>query len=392
LKIVQRGKNTYRITWELGRLDGKRRQRTETFHGTFREAQRRAREVQAEIDAGRITDPRDLTLEELVRRWLDQVAALRVKPSTLASYQRNLGQHVLPRLGSVKVGKLSALQLQELYADLLRSGRRDGRPGGLSPRTVRYCHTLLVAVLGWAVRSGVVSRNVAQATEPPRERSNEVPFWTEDQVQAFLAVARFHRLSALWELALGTALRQGELLGLMWEDVDLEAGYVVVRRQLGRSGHLEDLKTRNARRTVALGPRLVESLRRHRIRQLEERLAAGPFWEESGLVFVTQRGRPLSHRNVLRALHTLAARAGVPRIPFHGLRHTHATLLHLSGAPLRALSERLGHAEPAFTASRYAHTLPAIQRELALRADILLFGDGDQVGDQRAKKGPAPGS
>jgi integrase len=390
LKIVQRGPRTWRITWELGRQDGKRRQRTETFHGSYRDAQKRAREVQAEIDAGIITDPSNITFGQFAERWIHDVCRLKLKASTLESYQRQLRLHVLPYLGDVPMRKLTPLDIQGLYVRLLATGRHDGK-GGLSARTVQYVHSILAEMLDLAVMWGMVGRNVAKLTEPPRPGEREPQFWSEEEVRAFLAQARSHRLWALWVLALDTGMRQGELLGLRWDDVDLDNQVIHVRQQLQHDGKGFDTpKTSTSRRAIAIGDIVTRELRDHRTRQLKERLAAGSVWRDHELVFCTEIGTPINPRNLLRVFYALVERAGIRRIPFHGLRHTHGSLIHAQGTPLKSVAERLGHASPSFTAKVYAHGLPRLQVEAARQMERIMFGD--QHGDQTAKKGPVLGN
>jgi integrase len=195
-----------------------------------------------------------------------------------------------------------------------------------------------------------------------------IKYWDVDDVQRFLDVACEDHLCVLWVLALHTGLRRGELLGLRWGDVDLDRAVLQVRRSLVQSGGVmgfQEPKTSSGRRTIALDAPCVVGLREHRARQAEQRLRMGPLWQDHDQVFATELGTPLQPSNVDRRFRALLTKAGVPRIPFHGLRHTHATLLMKHGVHPKVASERLGHANITLTLSTYSHVLPQMQEEAA---------------------------
>jgi integrase len=236
----------------------------------------------------------------------------------------------------------------------------------------------LRVALGYAERLGLVSRNAAKLAKPPRIARPEVQPFTAEEARRLLEAACGHRLEALFVTALGTGLREAELLGLRWQDVDLERGLLTVRVQLQRINGkltLTEPKTERSRRTLQLPAMVREALRQHRVRQLEERLAAGPLWEDSGLVFTTAHGAPLDARNVIRLYQErILPAAGLPRRPFHVLRHSAATFLLASGCDLRTVQQVLGHAQVSLTANLYAHVMPALLRDAADKLDAVLRG------------------
>jgi integrase len=201
---------------------------------------------------------------------------------------------------------------------------------------------------------------------------------TAEETKAFLIACKGDRLEALFTVALAIGLRQGEALGLRWEDVDWESGVLHVRRSLQRVNRklvLDELKTKNSRRDLPLIDRLAISLRAHRSRQLEEKLAAGKDWQENGLVFTTTIGTPLDARNVVRKYHDTLTRGGIPLRRFHDLRHGCATLLLAQGVPLKTVSDILGHSQISITADIYAHVIPEMRREaLGVMDSILASG------------------
>jgi integrase len=243
---------------------------------------------------------------------------------------------------------------------------------------VRHLHAVLRRALGDAVRWGVLARNPAAVVAPPRAVRHEIRALTTDEARALLAACEGERLGALYVLALTTGMRRGELLALRWRDVDLVEGVLAVRSTLYRAEGrlvLAEPKTARARRLIHLAPEAVGALRRHREAQLEDRLRLGPAWDDQDLVFANELGRPVeAHNMIRRSFHPLLERAGLPRIRFHDLRHSTATLLLSSGVHPKVVSEILGHATIGITLDTYSHVLPAMHREAVGAMSLLLSG------------------
>ena len=225
---------------------------------------------------------------------------------------------------------------------------------------------------------GLVARNAASLVDGPRVPHSEIQPFTPEEARSFLEAVKQERLAGLYCVAIAAGLRQGEALGLTWEDIDLEAGTVSVRQALHYARgafHLVEPKTPRSRRTIALPAVAVAALRRHRARHAEERLAAGSLWENDwGLVFTTTAGRPLQGPAVTRGFQQVLARAGLRRQRFHDLRHACASLLLSEGVHPRVVMETLGHSQIGLTMNTYSHVLPALQREAAERMDRVLSG------------------
>jgi integrase len=217
------------------------------------------------------------------------------------------------------------------------------------------------------MRWGYVARNVATLVSPPRIPRHEIAPLSAEQARTVLAAAKGDRHEALYVLALSTGMRLGELLGLRWQDVDIEGGMLQVRQALTRTKarlQLGEPKSARSRRRIALTPRTVEALRQHRSRQAVERLRLGPTWQDIGLVFPSEVGTPMDAGNMLRqSFHPLLDKAGLPRIRFHDLRHTAATLLLQQGVHAKIVSEMLGHSSIGLTLDTYSHVLPDMQQQ-----------------------------
>jgi integrase len=236
---------------------------------------------------------------------------------------------------------------------------------------------VLRKALGDAKRRGYVVRNVAEDATPPRLRQTELRVWSAGQLRAFLEHVSEDRLYALWLLYATTGLRRGEALGLRWEDVDLDAGTVLVRRNLtlvnGRTV-VQETKTKHGRRKVALDPATVAALRRHRVRQLEDQLVAAGAWEGGDLVFCWEDGRELHPARVSRWFTEHAAAAGLPAIRLHDVRHAFATVALSNGVPITVVSRRLGHATVSITLDVYSHVLPTDDGAAAVKVAGIILG------------------
>lgn len=322
-----------------------------------------------------------LTLAAFLDDWLKTVAPT-IRPRTFQSYEMILRVHLVPGLGHIPLTRLSPQQVQTFLHARGSSGR--------SPRSVAIIRAVLRVALGQAERWGLVSRNVAKLVVPPRVARREVKPLNPDQARRFLDIVQGDRFEALYLVALGVGLRQGELLGLAWPDVDLEAGTIRVRHALQRVGGVPCLvepKSATSHRTVALPSIVLDALRAHRLRQLDARQASGTpsprnSWD---LVFVSTVGTPLDGVAVTRRFQELLLANNLPRQRFHDLRHACASLLLAQGVAPRVVMETLGHSQISLTMNTYSHVAPFLGREAAVRMDAAL---APNVGSDTSASGP----
>ncbi len=297
------------------------------------------------------------SVRQYLEAWLESVQPS-LRPRTLRRYEEYVRLHAIPELGRLPLSRLTPHHLQRLYA-----GRLDA---GLSQTTVAHRHAVLHRARGQATRWGLTARNVADLVTPPRIVRHDMQALSPEQARAFLAAAREERLEALYAVALTTGMRQGELLALRWRDVDLEGGrlQVVATLQRTRDGFtFAEPKTGHSRRQVGLTEAAIVSLREHRSKQAAEQLWLGAAWEDKDLVFANEVGRPIEATNLLRrSFSPLLERAGLPRIRFHDLRHTAATLMLGRGVQPKIVSEMLGHSQIAVTLDLYSHVTPTMQK------------------------------
>ncbi len=363
------GKTTtlWYVVVDVGR-DGDRRRR-QKWHGGFatrREAEVARAKLVNDLHTGSYVTPDRMTLDAWVREsWLPTIES-QVKPSTFDSYRRNMELHVLPLIGARPLQQLTAPMLNGLYGQLMARDGSRGRP--LSAKTVRYIHTIVHKSLSDAVDAGVVPNNVADRAKPPRpdrRSSTEIQCWEAGELARFLDHAAGTRLAAAWRLAAMTGMRRGEVLGLRWTDIDLDAGRLAVRQAVVSVAYavLHSTPKSHQARVIDLDPETVRQLRAHRHSQQLERAQWGPDYRDKDLVIAKENGEPVHPDSLSQAFERLVRNAGLRRIRLHDLRHTHATLAVKAGVPVKVISERLGHESPAFTLKQYAHVLPGMQAE-----------------------------
>ncbi|MDF4251409.1 site-specific integrase [Streptomyces sp. WMMB303] len=343
-----------------------------------------------------------MTLSEYLTYWLTHVAQVKVRKTTYVNYESWVRNYVAPGLGKKKLGRLSA---RDIRAFLLKTaqtcqccaqGKDKNRPKAKqrccalgkcchqtpSDRTVRILLALLRSALQHAVREDEIPRNVAKNVELGMGTMREIEPLTAAEGRQLLAAARGNRLCAAYELAVRLGLRRGELLGLRWEDVDLDKGVLTVRQTLQRVGGdlvIVPPKTQKSARRIPLPPECITALRAQRTQQLTDKRLAGDKWREngSGLIFTTKFGTPIEPRNLNRSFQALTTRAGVRKVRFHDLRHTCASLLHEQGASARTIMQVLGHSSIRVTMDIYTFVRLDEQRDAIGRLGDALSGDGD---------------
>jgi integrase len=343
--------------------DGTRSVRRYVSGRTRADVVRRLAELRKEAAGGFATGE---TTGAYLARWVTAVRP-RLRAATHREYSRHVSRYWSP-LASVPLTRLTPAHVEQAMAGLAERG--------LSSQTVRHARSTLRRALHDAQRDGLLNRNVAALARPPRLERREMRALTGADVGRLVTATADDPLGPLYAVAVGTGLRQGELLGLAWTDVDLEARSLTVRRSLARAHgggyELAEPKTKRSRRTIMLPTVALDALRRQKARQAAERLAAGASWQDrAGLVFTDPLGRPLSPSAVSHAFLTVSRRLGLP-VRLHDLRHTAASLMLAAGVPLKVVSETLGHSSIAITADVYAHVTPELRREAADAMDRAL--------------------
>ena len=314
-----------------------------------KEKLKKAIEENVGIDYGRA---KTYTVGSWLEVWMENYAKVKLRPSTFKTSQGFLKNHIKPQIGSVPLAELTSLDLQRFYKHLLDGGRVDRieakkKPKGLAPKTVRNIHQMIGSAYNLAIEQHLVTKNPTQGCALPKVEHKEMKTLTADQLSAFFQEARDSGVYELYYLDLATGLRRGELLGLKWTDVDLDRGVLKIQRAISRQdGKVVEapLKTKNAYRTLPVSADAIDVL-------VQQRRKTG----NSEWVFPSPSGGPMSPDSVLHMLQRVLKRAGLPRIRFHDLRHSCASLLINNGCGLKEVQEWLGHSDISTTANIYGH-------------------------------------
>lgn len=344
---------------------------------TQSDVQEKLRGLQVDVHTGMVADTQGMTVASFLDQWIEHKQRDTVRPNTLRSYRDTVRLNITPYLGRKKLDKLRPLDIEHMLTQLSQAKKS----AALSAYAVR--------ILKMALRQGVhwqmIPRNVAEAIRPPKVERKDINVWTEQQVVTFLNFTARHRLNALFYLALMTGMRRGELLGLHWADIDWERSRLKVRHNLieirsegipgkkhaGKStvssvkAGLHDPKTKASRRTIPLSPGTMAALKAHQAQQNVDREKAAEVWSPQDLVFTSEIGDLINPRALYDTFKSLAVLAGVPSIRFHDLRHTAASLMIRRGLSAKTVSDRLGHADVAFTLRIYAHLYEDQKEEAA---------------------------
>ncbi len=381
--IYQRSDGRWVSVIDLGYRDGKRHRKS-IYGKTRKEVQKKLTRALNAKEQGLPVTPERLTVEDWLTTWLKHQEPPARKPKTYTAYENHLRLHLVPALGQIRLAKLQP--------DDVREFMRAKAAAGFAPKSIAHFRNTLRTALNLAIEDGVIFRNVAALAKPPRVDKPVLRVFTKEEALRFLEVVKGHRLEALFRVALSLGMREGEALGLRWEDIDLEAGklHIVhslqrVKRPGQKKSKLELLspKTDGSRRTIMLPQVLLSPLLAHRTRQQQERAVCGEGWQDTGMVFTTTVGTMLDQRNLLRAFYGIMntpdpddpepdpkkKRKLLPRLRFHDLRHSAATLLLAQGVHARYIMELLGHSSISVTMNLYGHVLEDMKRETARQID-----------------------
>lgn len=377
-QIVSRGRRSWLVRVFLGRDRETRRRRyhNRTVHGSARRAQEYLTKALRERDLGRGLEGSEITLNEFFDRWLNTAAKPKLREKSYRSYESLLRRYIRPSIGERVLSAITPLDLQSAYQQL--SDR------GLSPRTIRYTHSVLRAAMRQAMRWRLLLQDPTDGAQLPRLGRREMRVLSAEQSRTFLeAVLRTH-YGSVFALALTTGMRPSEYLGLKWQDVDWERGTVSVVRTLEKvkgSWRFADTKRDRSRRVIKLQERVLQMLKGLQARTSQRCKHDSP--DAADLVFTTANGQPINSDKLAQRFKAILRQQGLPSIRLYDLRHTAATLALSAGVPPKVVAEQLGHASAAFTLDVYSHLLAHMQQEAAARVEGLLFPQSRSKSMQR---------
>jgi len=351
---------------DLGVVGGKRSRKTK-YGQSQKELAKWLNETLDKSEHGTLAKPGRLTVADWLTTWLKGLDA---RPRTIQHYEGNVRLHIIPGLGSKPLAKLTPADVEKFLAER--------RGAGLAPRTVHHLRAVLRNALKKAVRNRLIPYNVAAEADPPRVPRVEMKTFDRDQVRQLLEALKGSHLEALFVLAVGLGVREGELLGTRWMDIDMDLGVLQITRELQRlDGEfvLTEPKSQTSHRALPLSDPAVKVLRAHRAWWANEKLRLGSHWiDEWDLVFVGPQGEPLHAKAVWREWRRILKASGLPVIRVHDLRHTAGTLLREAGVDAKVVQETLGHSSISTTLDTYGHVTPGLRAQGAAAQAVILGG------------------
>jgi integrase len=349
---------------------GNRKRKWHSFRGTKRQAQTECARLIAAMKDGTYIEPSKITVAQFLDRWLDHIKS-QVTPKSHERYSGLVKKNIAPALGAVLLAKLRPVNIGEAYAVALKDGRKDGRSGGLAPRTVGHMHRVLKQALSQAVKWELLMRNPADAVDPPKVEWKPVSTYDLSETARILEAVRGKTIFMPALLAVMCGLRRGEICALRWRNADLDGAQlsVVESVEQTKSGLRFKSPKSGKGRKVALLPIVVDELRARRARLAQELLKLGKRISDDDFVVSHPDGSMLPPIHVSQQWGFAIAKTGLARLRFHDLRHAHATHLLAMGVHPKVASERLGHSRVGITLDLYSHVIPGMQEDAAADLD-----------------------
>lgn len=373
---LKNGKNCWRVVIEHGiGSNGKRKRIYKNVSGTKRDAEALMAKLLSELNTGSYIEPSKLTMTEYLRDWMNSYVRPNLSPTTVDSYNVNVEKHLIPYVGHILLQQLKPLHVQNLYSDLLSNGRTDGT-GGLSAKSVLYIHRNLHESLEHAVKMQLVSRNVAALVTLPKAKKYHAQVYTPEELNHLLKVAQGTDMELPIYLAASLGLRRGEILGLLWSNVNIIDKKITISNNLvpTSNGNINKApKSVSSSRTIELPDGLIPILKRHSALQARNRLKLGSGYHTGNYVYCQTDGSPYCPGYLSRKFNAFLKKHKLKQIRLHDLRHSHATLMLACGVPAKVASERLGHSNIAVTLDLYSHVLDSMQKDAAQKINTGIF-------------------
>lgn len=379
--VEERGKGKWRLNVNCGtKEDGSRKVIRETVKAKNRDAALKQLGLLIQrIEKGEYIEKSKQTFKAFIEQWLKSYGEKNLAPKTVYRYKQLLDSRIIPALGHLKIDQIKPVHLIEFYGNLTEDGiREDGRKGGLSERTILHHHRLISAILQDAVEWQVIPANPASRVSPPKVHKKHGSFYDEEQTKALMAAVETEKIKhkALIYLAVFCGLRCGEIMGLEWQDIDFEKSLLTVRQAgqyiPGQGTFTKEPKNESSQRVISLPLRVVNVLTQHKAKQDELAAKLDNLWHGSERVFTTRDGKPAHPEWPSQWFPKFLKKKNLPSLPFHGLRHTAATIMIAQGADIKNLSSRLGHSNISTTGNIYAHALKSVDRDIADKTDAFI--------------------
>lgn len=364
---TKRGKNSWLLSVYQG-LDenGKRKYYRETFKGSERAADNRLAELVTQENKNELIEPSKLNFGQFLDLWIENYAESSVSEGTLENYRSMINKHIKKdSIAKIQLTKLDSFMIQNYIAKKMKSGRIDGRGDKLSPKSVKEQLSLIKNALKYACIWRILKENPSQYVQPPKVSKAQTLTFTAEEAKRFLQHAEGDRFYLLFLMAIFTGLRQGELRGLRWSDIDFNNCTISVKQTVRKSGTkaiFKEPKTPGSYAMVTFDQSFIPLLEEHRKQQMKDQEAFGPGYEKNFLVFCSYNGRPIDLKRLNVHFKNIIKKAEVPEIRFHDLRHSCATILLENGVDIKLIQQRLRHSDIKTTGNIYSHVTPKMQK------------------------------
>lgn len=366
--IRERKDGLWEARYTVGRNPATGKQVRRSVYGkTQQEVRKKLTAITSDLDNGVFTEPSKLTFGNWLKIWLDEYC-VSIKPRTKSLYENCIEYRIKPFLGSVKLQKLKPAMIQKFYNDAL-NGKQDNKKA-ISPKTVKNLHGIVHKALQQAVEIGYIKLNPAAVCVLPKVQKAKINPMDEQQTKLFIKAIANEPLRRLFLVALFTGMREGEVIGLTWDNIDLKNGTIYITQQLQRhDGEYKLMPPKNSKsRLIVPAPYIMDILKEEQTAQKENRLKAGPLWEnKNGFVFTNAIGGHYSQQYVHKKFKNVVQSIEMPSLRFHDLRHTYAVAAIMAGDDIKTVSENLGHASVAFTLDIYGHVTDEMRQSSAER-------------------------
>ena len=364
----------FTYTDELGQ-----QKRGSVYADTQKECRKKLTAALREVDEGTFRKSQRYTVEQWLNEWIT-VYCKDLKPSSLEGYQSKIKSRIIPYMGTVQLSALNNVRIQKFY-NQLQAGDKNHNP--LSPKSIKNIHGIFHKALKQAVIADIIPSNPADNVALPKVKKPELSPLMDEDVARFMTAIKGDRFESLFIVALFSGMRQSEIIGLRWDDVDLENGHITVRRQLQKSRSTGEYiyidETKNGKiRIAAIAPSIVKVLRKQKLQQMEWQLAAGPLWNNpDNLVFTDELGNHIRHNTVVYHFKDIVSSLGLENVRFHDLRHSYAINALQAGDDVKTVQEQLGHYSSAFTLDVYAAVSGTMRKESQARMETLIKAVSD---------------
>ncbi|SFX82339.1 Site-specific recombinase XerD [Thermoactinomyces sp. DSM 45891] len=375
--IRKRG-NTYSFTIDIGKDEqGKRIQKVVGGFKKEKEAELACAKMITLLENGGYVHPSKTTLGEYLIEYMENHSKHEIRASSFQTQMIILKKRIIPAIGTIKLQKLTPLIIQKFYTEILEQG--------FKATYVKSMHAILKKALKRAFEWGMIEKDIASLIKSPRIPSPETTIWTRDEMNKFLSIAKERKLYVVYVLAIYTGMRKGEILALKWKDCDLDQREVTINKTLTLVDYqlaFDDPKTTRSKRIISLPEFAATCLKRHKAQQNQDKLKMGTGYKENDLVVATNEGNPLYPTSINADFNSIIKNTFLPKIRFHDLRHSHATLLLQMGENPKVVSERLGHAHIGTTLGTYSHILPNMQKNLADNFNLIMESPPERTDEE----------